>query len=461
MRKRLRIPAQSPWKNINFLRLTTCRRCKVNACFKVRYDWGCSQIVYPLHLSFVVRMNSVPSIVVLVFDRLGCGWLGPYGNRWVPTPHWNRLAAESMLCEFVVSESCRLSEIYRGYWMRHPAYYPAEVSQECALAELARRAGYRPTFITDDADLAHSRLATSFEEPILLQYASPQKCATDTQKTRVYDVLQSALEQASIAQTPELLWIHASAMNAAWDAPHELVTPFADEEDPASPVMWLPPTAVLPKTYDPDWLLGFTHNYAGQVVATDYALGMFLDQLRERSWLDNVWLVVTSSRGYPLGEHGHIGATGDGLHGEVLQVPLLIRAPQGENALTRWPGLWQGCDLYSTLAALLKQPSGAGTSILNVIAGSATVPQIALASDDLALAVRTPAWFYRESGAEHERISALYVKPDDRWEANEISQRASRVTHEFQSWFSDWKLHCDPAIRTQGTLPANLMQSLQ
>ena len=42
-------------------------------------------------------------------------------------------------------------------------------------------------------------------------------------------------------------------------------------------------------------------------------------------------------------------------------------------------------------------------------------------------AIRTPAWFLRESTQDGETTHELFAKPDDRWEANEISSLCSGV----------------------------------
>lgn len=51
--------------------------------------------------------------IVLVVDRLGAGYLGPYGNTWLETPHWNRLAARSALFEWALTDAVDLPTVYR------------------------------------------------------------------------------------------------------------------------------------------------------------------------------------------------------------------------------------------------------------------------------------------------------------------------------------------------------------
>ncbi|MEO2022879.1 MAG: hypothetical protein ABGX05_13745, partial [Pirellulaceae bacterium] len=54
--------------------------------------------------------------IIIVVDRLGSGFLGPYGNTWVDTPAINRFASQSILWEHFLSDSPLLSSIYQSYW---------------------------------------------------------------------------------------------------------------------------------------------------------------------------------------------------------------------------------------------------------------------------------------------------------------------------------------------------------
>ncbi|MCA9271095.1 MAG: hypothetical protein KDA41_21585, partial [Planctomycetales bacterium] len=65
--------------------------------------------------------SSPRSAVVVVVDRLGAGWLGPYGCTWVDTPHFNRLAAESAIFENCLALSPNVADAYAAWWTgRHP-----------------------------------------------------------------------------------------------------------------------------------------------------------------------------------------------------------------------------------------------------------------------------------------------------------------------------------------------------
>ncbi|HUE73558.1 MAG TPA: hypothetical protein VMP01_21960, partial [Pirellulaceae bacterium] len=59
---------------------------------------------------------SLRSAVVIVVDRLGPAYLGPYGNTWLDTPAFNALASRSLVCETVLAQSPQLADAYRAYW---------------------------------------------------------------------------------------------------------------------------------------------------------------------------------------------------------------------------------------------------------------------------------------------------------------------------------------------------------
>ena len=73
----------------------------------------------------------LPSSIILVVDRLGAGFLGPYGNTWVETQSCNRLASEGLLCEFAVSDSPSLESVYRSYWTGRHAMDGRPAEETC------------------------------------------------------------------------------------------------------------------------------------------------------------------------------------------------------------------------------------------------------------------------------------------------------------------------------------------
>src|SRR5690242_5650374 len=100
---------------------------------------------------------SIRRAVVLSIDRLGAAWLGPYGNTWVETPSFKRLAAQSLLCETAIADSPHLGTVCRSWWTGRHAMQPER--DERLLPAIAQAAGRQSILITDDSDVAEHRLA--------------------------------------------------------------------------------------------------------------------------------------------------------------------------------------------------------------------------------------------------------------------------------------------------------------
>jgi arylsulfatase A-like enzyme len=378
-----------------------------------------------------------PNILVVSIDRLGAGYLGPYGNTWIETPSFNRLASRALLLEAALAESPDLSLAFRSYWTGRHALCPVDVSPEAALPARLQAAGWRTMLLTDEPRVAEHSLAAGFAErtPIAsraTEQASEADDVSQTQMAALFAVVVESLavEKLAPAQSPFFLWVHSRGMSGPWDAPYQFRSRFADEDDPSPPRFVEPPSRRLPESFDPDELLGCQHAYAGQVELADICLGGLLDALDESPLGESTLLIVTSPRGFPLGEHGAIGACGDALFGEVLQAPLLVRLPQGAAATRRSQALVQPADLWATLASWcgVADNSGPGfaRSLLPHPAAVHPARQAVCSTFGDERSIRTPAWFLRRA---QDRVQ-LYAKPDDRWEVNEVSNRCTEVSEQ-------------------------------
>jgi len=112
--------------------------------------------------------------------------------------------------------------------------------------------------------------------------------------------------------------------------------------------------------------------YAGKVTMVDRWLGLFLERARDLGMLEDTLLIVTSDHGHQLGEHGLTGKLPGGLWYELMDVPLLVRRPDGVGAGTRVDALAQLHDIPSTvLKALDVEPPAPldGVDLLDLAAG--------------------------------------------------------------------------------------------
>lgn len=111
--------------------------------------------------------------------------------------------------------------------------------------------------------------------------------------------------------------------------------------------------------------------YEGEVRFTDQCIGMLLDALAARGWLDDTLIVVTSDHGEELWAHGRRGH-GYTLYQEMVHVPLVLRYPpaMGRSG-TVSTGLAHHVDLMPTVLAWFGVPAPAG------LAGADLWPRIA------------------------------------------------------------------------------------
>jgi arylsulfatase A-like enzyme len=374
-------------------------------------------------------------------DRLNPSFLGPYGGTFAATPNFNRLAATSLLLEFAVSDAPDLERVLRSYWQGVHACLPGGRCTSPSNMQLLETAGVATTLVTDDAAVIAHPLAMSFRQQVQLPLATATVCASDEESTQIVQSLAAALEILAEQQAPFHLHIHLKGLGGAWDAPLELRERLRGDDDPEPRRDATTPSLRLEDDYDPDLLVGITQAYAAQTMLVDMALGALLAAIETHAARDELLLVVTAPRGFPLGEHRVVGDFESQLYGELLHVPLFIRRADGAGAMTRDAALAQPADIAATLADWHSIPCDPPSrQAASLLARGAPTPTpwpreqtLSIVGDERA--TRTAAWFLRQSSAapgepqragETHRLE-LFSKPDDRFEANEIASRCPDI----------------------------------
>ena len=330
-------------------------------------------------------------ILVVEARGLNIGYLGCYGNEWIATPNLDCLAAEGVVFDRHIHHCPNLQALAETRFL-----------QETGFLRLDTLADFGPAAI-------------------------------------------AAWKESSQA----VLWIDGPNLAPPWDLPGELRDIYFDEEDESEP--WLdPPTDVVPSLTIAE-LLELQNTYAAAVTWFDAQLGVILDSLRARSELDDTLVCVTASAGLPLGEHGEIGPARAWLHEERVHVPLLMRFPQRQHAGLRIAALTQPLDLLPTFAALTPRSQGdlgnegaagwSGHNLLPLLTGEIDSVRPHACSqleigDSVEWALRTPEWAFllpiRVPEGDAPRGPQLYIKPDDRWEVNDVRQQHLELVEEFE-----------------------------
>jgi arylsulfatase A-like enzyme len=379
-------------------------------------------------------MAEVRNVICVVIDGLQPAFLGAYGNTWIATPGLDRLAAESFVCDTALADTLDLARVYRGFWQGLPALWPdAEKVDAPSLIDRAGQAGWHTALLTDDRQVAELPAAAGFSQRTLLAVDEMPRPAAEVDEPAAVRFMAEASRCLTEARQPFFLWMHTRGLFGAWDAPYALRAQYADEEDPAPPAWLAPEWRELGGEIDPDELLGLVHAYAGQVSLWDACLGTWLDEFRAHPAARDTLVVFLSPRGYPLGEHRHVGRIAPDLYGESVQLVWWWRFPDGLGAPARTQALVLPADLSPTIAQWLDWPAAArptgGHSLLPVARWdqSAVREAAVLTAGPDHWALRTPAWHLLASGAGDAPRVELYAKPGDRYEVNDVAIRAPEI----------------------------------
>src|SRR6516225_5203419 len=91
------------------------------------------------------------NVICLVIDRLHAGYLGAYGNTWIQTPAFDRLAARSLVFDRATIDSPDLAMQYRSLWLGLHALCPeSRVAGRATAMERLNASGYRSVLLTDE-----------------------------------------------------------------------------------------------------------------------------------------------------------------------------------------------------------------------------------------------------------------------------------------------------------------------
>ncbi|GAB6186785.1 sulfatase-like hydrolase/transferase [Thermopirellula anaerolimosa] len=397
------------------------------------------------------------SAILVVVDGLRPEYLGCYGNSWVSTPNWNRLAAEGFVFDHCLAAEQDPVKAFRSLLAgRHPAFFSREVRSDtiadgggvlmtAPLIQSVERNGGSSLLVTDDPRFFQDPSAQWFETVQLVSGRRVETPATDSWEAILAGLPPTPcadwaetwtagfFSQASdlltgLKDRPFFLCCHLGGFSRIWDCPMEFRERYQEEGDPppwngvSAPRHFFPPGA------DPDSWLPFVQTYAGQVVLLDLCLGGLLQAISMSGLDERCVLALTGLGGYPLAEHGWLGLWKMVPRNERVGCPLVLRFPDRVGASDRSHALCYLHDLAPTLneavgnsnvssdprgessgqtgganavtvvaeSAIAPVRDADGTSLMPIIRGEAEQVRERLfccCDDPAATAIRTASWF--------------------------------------------------------------------
>ena len=369
-------------------------------------------------------------VLVLAARGLQVAYVGCYGNAWIATPALDALAARGVVFDRHFADRADPAGARRA-WRdgRHhlpdPSHPEPPADGHTDLIAQLRKRGVHTCLVLEDSRPVDSDFAVGWHEIVRAESIDA-----------VLDAAAGALGRL-VGRDDWLLWVDLATLIPPWDTPDEFLAPYFQEEpageeaDDETAEEELEPLAPLNDPaagpVDPDdgeLFLRVQGSYAAAVTRLDDGLGRLLERLDAVDAHDEALVILTSDCGVALGEHGYIGPVSPHTHAEAVQLPLILCLPGAEEAGRRVPALTQAADLAATLADVFEVDLPAhGRTLLPLVYGEAEEIRPYVCSgvqsgDAVEWSLRTHEWaFLLPATAQPPR---LYVKPDDRWEVNDV-----------------------------------------
>jgi arylsulfatase A-like enzyme len=360
-------------------------------------------------------------VLMLDVDGLQPAYLGPYGCEWVPTPTLDRLAAAGVVFDQHFAD-CP-DPMASGWRSGRHAFAPAQATTDL-LADM-RAAGVRT-----------ARVGAGPSRGWEIQISGEG----DSDRIPLRRAVRDAIEKLGDAANA-FLRVETDAVLPPWPPADEaLGDALGDGDDDFEP--WI---GELPLRIDPndDETFGrLQWSYAAAVATFDGLLRKLLVDCGKRGWGDDALWILTASRGFPLGEHGAVGFTEADVYEELIHLPLMLCFPSGEHAGMRVGGLTQPADVAATLRQVfgletkMAGDTWMGRSLIDAASVAAPAFRERMLTglrrgEKATWGYRTPDWYLKldDQPAGNRR---LFVKPDDRWEVNDIEPRNQELEEEME-----------------------------
>ncbi len=373
-------------------------------------------------------------ILMLLAPGFHLGYLGCYGNEWMVTPTLDRLAAEGIVFDQHIAD--------------HPETNGGRLALETGAYALSGSDSRGETDGTVARDPFLACLRDHGIATVLITSRSAQAGkGSHSAWARVVE-REGALEDTLAAtlkvldKIPEHQWlalVEVQDLLPPWNMPEEFRNAYADEDSDEEPEADLNVAGSLevkePALSEPQ------RAFAGMVTYFDTVLDGFLGELQQRAWAGELLLMVSSDRGQVIAEERRRSHAR--LHEELVHIPLILRFPDGMEASRRIRALTQPVDLLPTVFELfgLPVPETHGQSLLPLLRGTATrIRDYAVSGmgndESLEAALRGSEWSMLlpapqpSIGAKYD--PELYLKPEDRWEVNDVRQHYLELADRLQ-----------------------------
>lgn len=364
------------------------------------------------------------NILVVVSDTTRTAFLGPYGNTWVKTPTLDRLAKESALFERAHPEalptiptrrtlhSGRRSFPFRDFksipWdnVVIPGWQPMSPDQE-VVAEALDRAGYHNGFVADvphyfvpgnnftrgfhqwdfvrgnaedrwraqasvDATKVAERYVTRPAlaaqhvanlggfEPDEMAFAAP----------RTFTSAMKFLEDNKANPKPFYLYVDSFHPHETWEAPAKYYQLYRDPKYTGKTHLTLPYNTLHQSPQVEAAIPDVRAHYAGLITMMDHWFGKLLDKLKDLGKDRDTVVLYISDHGTNFADNLEkaMGKPAACMYPGTMDVPLLVRHPEGKGAGKRFREFVYSLDVPATVCAVAGEKPKEGVEGQNLLA---------------------------------------------------------------------------------------------
>ena len=394
--------------------------------------------------------------IVLTFDRLATTALGCYGNEWIETPNFDRLASQAVVFDRHFAEHVGDSVgmgLGTGRLPRdasaRPYEFAAAWSKSTGLAEIEL------DLLTEFDAVPWSMVLNKTSSTLIAARHEPDPQPDEIPFARLVQAAREWLA-APRGEAPRIVWLHSAGVPEPWLPPEGFATLYFDEYEERG--------CKMASVSRDNW---GTHPaaYAGYVSLLDHWLGELVTAVEASATTEPTLLIIAAARGgdwmtlsakqakQPLSEETSSPSSEEELEPRVRAIeplipreaiplsdtitrtPLLLRrfdqGPfQSEFAGTRSDRLVQSADLSATLLDYFQLPVtqslSDGRSLLHELAETEPPRELIGFTDGAGWrGIRTAEWNCLVNDAvsadEAEPVVKLFAKPEDIWEVNDVS----------------------------------------
>ena len=359
-------------------------------------------------------METSQKTLVILFDGLGAKFLDPYGLSDFRHPAINRLAAESILFENLIANSVDSDIVTRSF------FGPPENGTDNTVFHFAQERGKTSELILDAGVLRSSYPVKVIDQITVLEQSECLSVAEKFEETELAQVFAQVIDLVNQSNA-DFISVHCSSLMRTWDAPIKERLSGVGEEDPDLDPFFIAPNQNESWRNDPDQYLQWLTAYQAQVRVLDQCIEILLSEFVSKN--PDATVVFSATGGYALGEHGYVGARADAPFIEVAHLPLLVRMPMANVAAIRNRRMIGPSSVYKLLINCLSNheiPEWAKEVRTDQNAGDSYVFS---RGKNKSVSIRTRYWSF----VNHNQQNALYVRPDDLWEINNVVDRCPDV----------------------------------